>query len=149
MPGHTYYKDPTVTVVEGSESSYVRMLVTISKAKDVEAVFKDGFIENTDWNKKTDPSKWELIPTEKGEDGHTDAVADTITYEFRYKEAVAAPNEKVLLDDLFEKFTVPGKEVNNEDLDKLQDMTITVVAHAIQADGFNRAGEAWVAFSAN
>ncbi len=74
-----------------------------------------------------------------------DTTANTITYEFRYKETVAAPTADVVLDDLFESFTVPGA-VNNDQLAKLKDMTITVVAHAIQADGFTDADAAWAAF---
>ena len=29
LPGHTYYKDPTVTVDAGSEDAYVRMIVKV------------------------------------------------------------------------------------------------------------------------
>ena len=32
LPGHTYNKDPMVTVLKGSESSYVKMTVTFSHA---------------------------------------------------------------------------------------------------------------------
>ena len=32
LPGHTYNKDPMVTVLMGSESSYIKMTVTFSKA---------------------------------------------------------------------------------------------------------------------
>ena len=38
MPGHTYTKDPTVTVEKGSESSYVRMKVTFNNASDIIAL---------------------------------------------------------------------------------------------------------------
>ena len=39
LPGHTYAKDPTVTVLKGSESSYVKMTVTFSKAAELDAIF--------------------------------------------------------------------------------------------------------------
>lgn len=31
MPGHTYNKDPMVTVKAGSEDAYIRMVVTVNK----------------------------------------------------------------------------------------------------------------------
>ena len=39
LPGHTYNKDPMVTVLGGSESSYVKMTVTFSKANELDAIF--------------------------------------------------------------------------------------------------------------
>ena len=41
LPGHTYTKDPTVTVKAGSESSYVRMKVTFNNAADIIAMCTD------------------------------------------------------------------------------------------------------------
>ena len=35
LPGHTYNKDPMVTVLEGRESSYVKRTVTFSKAGEL------------------------------------------------------------------------------------------------------------------
>lgn len=141
LPGHTYIKDPTVTVLEGSESSYVRILVTISNASQLREVFgadfsPENYVEG--WDRET----W--IPGAFTED----ADADTITYELRYKETVAAPDMDVVLEALFASFTVPGT-VDNENLAKLENITVTVVAHAIQSDGFDSADAAWNAFSAN
>lgn len=39
LPGHTYTKDPTVTVKTGSDASYVRMKVTFNNAKAIIAVY--------------------------------------------------------------------------------------------------------------
>ena len=141
LPGHEYIKDPTVTVLEGSESSYVRMLVTISNANALKEVFGDDFLPEK-YVKGWDSTAWIASGITEN------TTANTITYEFRYKETVAAPTADVVLDDLFESFTVPGS-VNNDQLAKLKDMTITVVAHAIQADGFDNADAAWAAFPAN
>ncbi len=141
IPGHTYIKDPTVTVLEGSESSYVRILVTINNASQLREVLGDNFSPEAyadGWNRET----W--IPGAVTED----ADANTITYEYRYKETVAAPDTDVVLEALFESFTVPGT-VDNEGLAKLENTTVTVVAHAIQSDGFDTADAAWNAFSAN
>ena len=39
IPGHTYIKDPTVTVEGGSEDAYVRMMVTVSYSSQLDAIF--------------------------------------------------------------------------------------------------------------
>ena len=140
MPGRTYFKDPTVTVLKGSESSYVRMLVTISDAEALKAACGGSF-QFDEFFANWDEENWTLFNTAE------DTEANTITCEFRYKEAVAASDSDVVLDDLFESFTVPGS-VTNSQLAALEDMQITVVAHAIQADGFDDADAAWAAFPA-
>lgn len=63
------------------------------------------------------------------------------------KRPVAAPDEDVVLDDLFESFIIPGT-VDNDGLAKLEGVTVTVIAQAIQADGFADANAAWNAFPA-
>ena len=59
-----------------------------------------------------------------------------------YVDGVAADVE---LPALFTKITVPDG-ISNDDLAKLADLKITVEAHAIQADGFNDAADAWSKF---
>ncbi len=140
IPGHNYIKDPTVTILKDSEKSYVRMLVTISNASALKEVFGaelplETYVEG--W----DPTIW----VANGITNDTDS--NTITYEFRYKDTVTAPDSNVILDDLFESFTIPGT-VTGEQLAKLKNTTITVVAHAIQADGFTDANTAWAEFNA-
>ena len=72
---------------------------------------------------------------------------DTLTYYFYYKTPVAAPDGDVKLETLFDAVTVPGWVKGNQ-LAKLNDFKITVVAEAIQADGFTNADAAWAAFDA-
>lgn len=50
MPGHTYIKDPTVTVKEGSEDSYVRLKVTFNNVSKLEAMLpsEENLEEYTD-----------------------------------------------------------------------------------------------------
>lgn len=139
LPGHTYNKDPMVTVLNGSEASYIKMTVTFSKASALDAIF--------------DPTGANLISIFNGYGsnnwtykGNTeDATADTRTYEFWYKETVDAPDSDVPLDALFDSITVPGT-ITNEQLATIEGMTITVNAYAIQADGFANAEAAWAAF---
>lgn len=141
LPGHTYNKDPMVTVLNGSESSYIKMTVTFSKANELDAIFDpDGATLTTIFN-GYDSSNW----TYKGNTKNADD--NTRTYEFWYKEAVAAPDGNVALDALFDSITVPGS-ITNEQLKTIEGMTITVNAYAIQADGFDTWEEAFDAFDA-
>ena len=140
LPGHNYNKDPMVTVLKGSESSYVKMTVTFSNASQLDAIFApDGGADMTSIFNGYDSANWIYM-------GNTeDTVANTRTYEFWYKETVAAPNADVALDALFDSITVPGT-IDNDQLATIKGMTITVNAYAIQADGFNDAADAWSHF---
>ena len=140
LPGHTYNKDPMVTVLKGSESSYVKMTVTFSKAAELDAIFAPTGADMTSIFNGYDSANWIYK-------GNTeDAKANTRTYEFWYKEAVAAPTANVALDALFDSITVPGT-ITNAQLATIKDMTITVNAYAIQADGFTTADAAWKAYA--
>lgn len=139
LPGHTYNKDPMVTVLSGSESSYVKMTVTFSKANELDAIFAPDGADMLKTFNGYDAANWIAKGNTK------DATANTRTYEFWYKEAVAAPTADVALDALFDSITVPG-EITNEQLATIERMTITVNAYAIQADGFADAAAAWAAF---
>ena len=138
LPGHTYNKDPMVTVLKGSESSYIKMTVTFSKADALDAIFNPNGADMTSIFNGYDSTNW----TYKG--NTEDTVNKTRTYEFWYKEAVAAPNDNVALDALFDSITVPGT-ITNAQLATIEGMTITVNAYAIQADGFTTAEAAWTA----
>ena len=139
LPGHTYNKDPMVTVLKGSEPSYVKMTVTFSKANELDAIFAPDGANLTSIFNGYDATNW------IGKGNTKDAAANTRTYEFWYKETVDAPDADVALDALFDSITVPG-EITKEQLATIKDMTITVNAYAIQADGFANAEAAWAAF---
>lgn len=156
LPGHTYTKDPTVHILEGSEPSYVRMLVKVNHYSNLKAAMPaekyptfysdENFLLQyltPDW----DSANW--VST------NIISVADDVaTYEFRYIETVAGPAKdtddatvsELALPSLFKTIQVPGT-VNNVELANLQNVTITVEAHAIQADGFANADAAWAAFN--
>lgn len=138
IPGHTYNKDPMVTVLSGSEPSYVKMTVTFSKADELDAIFAPTGANLTSIFNGYDKTSW----TYKG--NTKDDAANTRTYEFWYKETVDAPNGNVALDALFDSITVPDT-ITNEQLATIKGMTITVNAYAIQADGFADADEAFAA----
>lgn len=137
LPGHTYNKDPMVTVLKGSELSYIKMTVTFTKAAQLDAIFAlNGGADMTSIFNGYDSANW----IDKG--NTEDTAANTRTYEFWYKEAVAAPDGDVALDALFDSITVPGT-ITKDQLASIEGMTITVNAYAIQADGFQNAAEAW------
>lgn len=141
IPGHTYNKDPMVTVLEGSESSYIKMTVTFSMANKLDAIFAPNGAPLTSIFNGYDSANWIYK-------GNTeDTTKNTRTYEFWYKETVAAPDGDVKLDALFDSITVPGT-ITNAQLATIKDMTITVNAFAIQADGFANAEAAWAAYAA-
>lgn len=140
LPGHTYNKDPMVTVLRGSEPSYVKMTVTFSKANELDAIFAPGGADLTSIFGGYNDANWIY------KDNTKNAAADTRTYEFWYKEAVGAPDGDVALDALFDSITVPGT-ITGEQLKTIEGMAITVNAYAIQADGFADAGAAWAAFN--
>ena len=136
MPGHTYIKDPMVTVLSGSEPSYIKMTVTFSKANELDAIFAPSGADLTSIFNGYDAANWIAKGNTK------DATANTRTYEFWYKEPVGAPDADVALDALFDSITVPG-EITGDQLKTIKDMTITVNAYAIQADSFKDAADAW------
>jgi len=145
LPGHTYIKDPTVTVLDGSEKSYVRMIATITYNKDADSVF--GTV-----NSVQSIEKWLDINSEDWKNTGAPKTTDignqiTRSYEFRYSKVVDKVEQENgnKLSALFTKITVPG-EITNDDLAKLADLKIDVEAHAIQADGFTTADAAWKAF---
>ena len=169
MPGHTYVKDPTVTVKAPSVDSYVRMKVTFNNAAAIIALCTDPEfaddgptgIENAfplirmvkfvEANK----AKWDgIIPdntveTEKmlGNAKYCVRSGDTLTYYFYYTDKVGAPTADNKLPVLFDHITVP-EWVTGEQLAGLDGFKISVVAEAIQADGSGTADEAWAKFAA-
>ena len=140
LPGQTYNKDPMVTVLKDSEKSYIRMTVTVSKAEELDAIFAPAGANLLSIFNGYDGATWLYK-------GDTDNAGNTRTYEFWYKEAVAAPDADVALDALFDSITVPGS-ITNAQLATIEGMTITVNAYAIQADGFGTADLAWAAYPA-
>ena len=142
LPGHTYTKDPTVTVEAGSEASYVRQMVTVTFDKvltDAQlATQLDGIFTGYDANWVRNDKKVET----KTKDG---AKYTVITYEYRYKDKVAATTTDTKLPALFTEIKVP-ETWTNDDLAAIGNIEINIDAHSIQADGFTDADAAWKAF---
>lgn len=169
LPGHTYVKDPTVTVLAPSVESYVRMKVTFNKASQIIAMCTDPeFAEDGPTGVENafplirmvkfveaNAAKWDgiipdnMVDTEDmlADAKYFDAKNDTLTYYFYYTETVAAIDADVKLATLFDSIKVP-EWATGDQLKALQGFEINVVAEAIQADGFENADAAWVAFAA-
>lgn len=153
IPGQEYVKDPVVHIMPGSEASYVRMKVTVSDLSGLKAAFpenkypefyQDGYFKLEKVVEGWDKEIWPCVAISE------DAENNTCTYEFRYHEVVAKNEGKLSVDlpALFTTIVIPG-EVNNAELAELEDFRIDVVAHAIQAVGFENNEEgAWAAFDA-
>ncbi len=162
IPGHTYVKDPTVTVKSPSENSYVRILVSVKNIDKLTALLPDSGATASYWandglggrifllqnlcidsfdNPTWDSTDWPCV----GYKETIDAGVTTGTYEFRYNGVVNALAANNVLDPLFTHFTLPGT-FTNTDVDSLEGLQIDVVAHAIQADGMTDAADAWSKF---
>ena len=156
LPGHTYVKDPMVTVLADSESSYIRMIVTVKNYSKLLAAIPQ-FDENNEviaenakyyagdgkfllqtlvdgWNNNIWTSTENIV---------VDSAADTATYEFRYYNTVdTLDKQDKELEKLFTHVVVPG-DLTNEEILALNGVVIDIVAHAIQADGFADVYEAY------
>lgn len=145
MPGHTYLKDPTVTVKANSEACYIRAFVTISKSAAFDKLFSDHVGDFT-------ISDWVTLNTDWTYKGNVENDNGTRTYEVWYKNGDVQPavTADTKIASIFSEIKVPGV-LTNAEIDTIQGATITVVAQAIQADGFEGNGgaaAAWAAFKA-
>ncbi|MBR4039933.1 MAG: hypothetical protein IKJ11_07530 [Clostridia bacterium] len=153
VPGGEYTKDPTMTIRAGSAESYVRMMVTISNASQIEAIFADlkdkhpqdyadGFVPGAFVTERNN-AVWIRTGTMT-----RDETLNTYTLEFRYFKPVKPGDaEDLVLEPLFETIRFPG-DLTNAHLSQLTDFFIDIDGHAIQTIGFDNADEAWTAFDA-
>ncbi len=119
IPGHTYTKDPTVTVNTGTADCYVFV--------HVENGISD--IEGEDTIASQIEGRW----TETDIPGY-----------YYWKEGVVEAGDELIV---FESFTV-DEEATIEDLNDYANARIIITACAVQADGFANAEEAMEALPA-
>lgn len=139
LPGHSYIKDPIVHVEKGSEPCYIRVLVTVSDIAKLKAAFPQaqypefynddlfllqGLVKG--WDKDT----WLYKGYSNG------------TYEFWYKDKIDAREKAVDTAAVFDTVVVPGS-ADGAAIEKLNNVTVNIIAHAMQADGFDTAADAW------
>ncbi|MBQ5321013.1 MAG: hypothetical protein J6K88_02960 [Oscillospiraceae bacterium] len=139
IPGQSYTKDPTMTVLKNSEESYVRMLVTINCYNALQQIYNGEFLPQyfvNGWDNNIWTTTKNIVVS-----------GDKATYEFRYYKTVSGENSDLDLEPLFTSFIVPS-EFNGSDLKALENFEITVEGNAIQKIGFDNADSAWAAFDA-
>lgn len=140
LPGLEYVKDPTVTVLANSEECYVRVLVKVTNARNFDEIWTNNANPfGTGIFSGWDLSKWMHVDNQ---DPQEDNVR---VFTLWYTEKVPASIVDTKLPPVFSSFIVP-EEIDNIGLAKLENTTISVEAHAIQAAGFKNASEAWNAF---
>ncbi len=150
MPGHTYTKDPTIHVDASSEDCFIRAKVTLTNADkwiEIATKYADNKVENI--IKGTDDNIWWVSQPA------VDNEKNTVTYTFVYKNESrtdelgkriwTSTDSRDLV--LFNEIAIPGG-LTNEELKGVGSSKITVVAEAIQADGFETEAAAWAAFDA-
>ena len=166
MPGLSYEKEPVVTVKAGSEDCYVRAIVTVDVSKGVnpttvarpEGVSFDAWFDawansfegnyiRSDMVVGFNRVNWEVV-------GPVEVDHDNITFTYYLYYKTSDDNNVVTTDGerdnplpaLFNDIKIPS-ELDSETLAYLEGMEIKIVAHAIQADGFEGdAVKAWEAF---
>ncbi len=143
IPGKEFPKDPTTTVKAGSETSHVRMLVTITQYPALTAAFEahGKTFAPGEWVTGYDGTKWIAAGSSTDENGD-------LVLEYRYFETVSTmdePQTDKVLEPLFTDFTVPGF-LTGDDMATIEGMEIKVRSEAMQAEGFADADAAWAAF---
>lgn len=144
IPGGTYTKDPTVTVLPGSEESYVRLIVKISDVTAAVAAFGDDYDLSNIFKGFNDNNWSRYGQVQKSEDGKT------LTYEYRYATTVtptSGPERNGVLEPLFTSVQIPGT-LTDAQYAALNNLNIEITAEAVQAAGFNGdADAAWRGFA--
>lgn len=143
VPGTTIDKNPTITIQNGSEDCWVRMVVTINNAKELDDIFAPGGADLTTIFTGYDSTKWTLLSQSK------DTAANTRTYVFGYNTTLSNGEGGAKSATLFTGVAVPAT-VTGTQLNTLNNFTITVQGEAIQtADTFKTVSEAFDQFPTN
>lgn len=129
MPGHEYTKDPIVHVASGSENCYlfVKVVNEISGIEDSTTTVASQMATNG----------WKAV------DGQTDLYVYVGTAADASAPLAVAGGSNITV---FEKIKI-ADTVDNTELQKYTNKTITVTAYAVQKDGFDgkTASEIWAA----
>lgn len=129
IPGMTYTKDPTVHVAKGSEECYLFVKVTnsISNLEAVTVKDEDGTVVTDTIANQMAALGWKLVTDQSNV--------------YYYKETVDARSEaKDVV--VFNNFTIAGS-ADVSDVDSSD--AITIMAYAVQAEGFDDANAAYTA----
>ncbi len=136
LPGHTYTKDPIIYIDDTtSAEAYLYVKLEIGDNADLKTLLAKYNISDDLWDLLTGSLKsdWTALS------GTVNANNGSGTYLLTYKETVNKDTADI---QLFKSITVPDA-FTNEDLEMLDEFSITVTAYAVQADGFADAAAAW------
>lgn len=141
IPGRVIDKDPTVTVLKGSEDCYVRLYMIIRWSEEADELFTPQ--ESQDWfNFESD---WQLKAKLIDEDPN---YVGTEVYEFWHSTKIEGNKEEdTVLAPIFTKISVPG-ELTGAKFASLAESSIEIIAQAVQAEGFESEAAAFAAVSA-
>lgn len=143
VPGTTIDKNPTITIQDGSEDCWVRMVVTINNARELDAIFAPNGADLKDIFVGYNEREWEYF-------GYTkDETNNTRTYKFGYNSILSNKDNGIKSATLFTGVAVPAT-VTGTQLNTLNNFTITVQGEAIQtADTFKNVSDAFAQFPTN
>ena len=141
IPGAVFEKDPVVTVKANSENAYVRAMVTVTYKAAADTVIPADFF--TSWVKGYEFNTWKYEDMTTSKETKDGVEWITRTYELRYKEVVEKSSTDNRLVAIFTGIEIPGEGLDNAQIATLEGLQIDVVAHAVQADGFTDAADAW------
>lgn len=130
MPGHTYTKDPTIHIDDATEESYLALTVAVTNASASDTLFgTNSGVDIADVLVGLDTTKWTISST---------VTNDVRTYIMVYNETITGSTADIVV---FREVQVPGT-ITNDQLDTLNDTTMTINAYAVQKDGFSSANAA-------
>lgn len=139
LPGRTIQKDPTVTVLKGSEPCYLRVFVKISWEPAADSEFAQ--FEYSDWF--AFDQSWTISRIFDGTYATNDKYVGYDIYELRYNGVVDALEETKSV-QVMNGMTIPDT-LDNDAISAMTGAGMTFVAQAIQSDGFDSATDAFAA----
>ena len=141
MPGDVFDKDPTVTVLAGSEPCYVRLFMVLRWTDAADGWFGGKDAEDWfDFNTTDFRFVGSYIDDVTGE-------TKVNIYEIRYIAnggIVTADTDDAVLPALFTKISLP-KELTGDKYASLANSKVEILAQAVQSTGFNSADAAFAA----
>lgn len=137
LPSKTYDKDPTIHIDDASEEAYLRIEVSFTKASASDKILPMADLAAAaKVFQGLDASKWTIVDNT--------VANDVRTYVLQYNEKISGETADIVI---FTNVVVPS-DLTNEQIAELAGVEMTIVAKAIQSEGFKSAAEAFAAFPA-
>jgi hypothetical protein len=138
LPGREILKDPTLTVLKGSEKCYVRVFIKINwepaaDSKFAEFAYYDWFQFNTDWSIRR------IFDGTFTTNGH---YVGYDVYELRYIPGTVDASTDDQTIPVIYKMTIPDY-LEKDEISAMEGAGVTLIAQAVQAEGFADADAAF------